>query len=336
MPDTNVTFVFTGQGSQYPGMGKELYEEDEFFKSSMDKCNDIYKGLKDGADLLETMFTATEEELEQTAVSQPSIVAIEWCLAQTLITRGVTPTCVLGHSVGEIAAACVAGAFSIETALELAVKRGEIMGALPSNNGVMHAVRQSNNNAGFAMNSVLTKMEQRHSIGVGSINGPRAIVLSGDEGCVNKVIKRLDAVTKQLKVSHAFHSPLMKAMKPDFEVALKKLGSNILQPLTIPLASTVTGEIIDVGSKITVEHWVEQVTNSVLFQKAFQETYKHQFEGKDSVVVEVGPKTTLGQVSKTLWRPKEKPLWASCFGGDNQDKISETVESITKRINDGP
>merc|ERR1712127_658450 len=128
----------------------------------------------------------------------------------------------------------------------------------------------------------------------------------------------------------------MKEMKPDFDVALKKLGSNILQPLTIPLASTVTGEIIDVGSKITVEHWVEQVDNTVLFMKAFQTTYKDKFEGKDAVVVEVGPKTTLGQVSKQLWRPKEKPLWASCFGGDNQAKISETVESITKRINDGP
>ena len=137
-----ILFVFTGQGSQYPGMGKELYEENNHFRLVMDNCNEIYKNLKgEDHDLLDLMFALSEDNLASTDISQPALVALEWSLAMTLQDHGVCPTLVLGHSVGEITAACVAGAMSIEAGLELAIRRGELMSNLSSVDGVMVAVQ---------------------------------------------------------------------------------------------------------------------------------------------------------------------------------------------------
>ena len=179
----DILFLFTGQGSQYPGMGKQLYEDDGVFRSSMDQCNDIYRRLNTGHDILELIFSVSKEELSKTNNAQPALVALEWCLAMRFQSDGICPTAVLGHSVGEITAACIAGAMSIETALELAIKRGEMMWALPQMDGVMVAVLCSLTEAVTAIAACLSDNEQE-MVGVGSVNGPQSIVLSGTHNVV--------------------------------------------------------------------------------------------------------------------------------------------------------
>ncbi|KAL7542765.1 hypothetical protein ACHAXR_013097 [Thalassiosira sp. AJA248-18] len=303
----DIVFLFTGQGSQYAGMGKELYHDNDAFRKAMDRCESIYQTLTDGKSLLDTMFNAEDEE-RVTLNAQPALVALEWSLAKMWQSNGVAPSIVLGHSVGEIAAACVAGAMTIETALEMVVARARLVNQLPHNIGTMVAVRCSMNEAEAAMASCLSEDEQ-HLVGVASVNGPNSIVISGMADVVNKVLLSMDKKGVHLQVSHAFHSPLMGAMQAEFRRIVESL--DIQQALTTPLASTVAGRIIKAGEIIDLEHWVKQLVAPVLFEHAFKDAMEHNEQSCD-IIVEFGPTPVLSKMAKSWWKQNGShpdPLW---------------------------
>ena len=147
--------------------------------------------------------------------AQPALVALEWSLTRMWQPNVVAPSIVLGHSVGEIAAACGAGAMTIETALELSFTRRRLVNQLPCHNGTMAAVRCSMEEANAAMSSCLSKGEH-NLVGMGSVNGPDSIVVLGMIDVVEKVLLELGEKKVYLQVSHAFHSPLMRGMESKY------------------------------------------------------------------------------------------------------------------------
>ncbi|KAL9188495.1 LOW QUALITY PROTEIN: hypothetical protein ACHAXT_006873 [Thalassiosira profunda] len=325
-PSNSVMFLFTGQGSQYAGMGSQLYEENEAFREAMDHCDDIYKSLSEGDSLLDMLFHSGNEELV-TKNAMPALIALEWSLAQMWKSSGVLPSVVLGHSLGEIAAACVAGAMTIETALALAVARAKLVHKLANNNGTMAAVRCSMEEATAAMASGLSE-DERGLVGVASVNGPKSIVLSGARDVVDKVLLAMDKRGMHLQVSHAFHSPLMKGMEAEFRRVVSAL--DIQQPLITPLASTVAGRILQAGEAIDAEHWVRQLCAPVLFQDAFQVAMSND-EGKPRIMVEIGPNPVLSKLARSWWKPDgsdEQPLWAASLDKTNPSMFEESLAAV--------
>merc|ERR1719253_1852148 len=330
----SMLFLFTGQGSQYAGMGKDLYDENQAFRGAMDQCESIYKSLTEGESLLDTIFN-TEDEDPITTIAQPALVALEWSLVRMWQSNEVTPSILLGHSVGEIAAACVAGAMTIETALELAVVRARLVHQLPSNNGTMAAVRCSMTEAKTAMSSCLSEDEQ-NLVGVASANGPNSVVISGVRDVVEKVLDMLGKTGVHLQVSHAFHSPLMRGMEVEFSRVVESL--DIQQPLTTPIASTVAGRIFQAGESIDVEHWVKQLTSPVLFEDAFKAVMTHDEENDRSrnIIVEVGPKSVLSKMARSWWKPTGRRqsdlLWAVSMEQGQPSTFNESLQAVCEAL----
>jgi epothilone polyketide synthase A len=236
-----LAFLFTGQGSQLAGMGKDLYSSSETFREGLDLCAAQFdKGLK--RPLLEVMFADEGSDasklLDQTGYAQPALFALEWALVQVWQSWGVVPDAVMGHSIGEIVAACVAGVFSLEDACRLVLARGQLMQALPAG-GAMVSVEADE----ATIRSLLVGKEEKVSIA--AINGPKQVVVSGERAAVAEVVSALEKQkvrTKKLEVSHAFHSPLMAPMLDEFG----KVAARVVyhRPKTT-LISNLTGKRVD-------------------------------------------------------------------------------------------
>lgn len=234
------------------------------------------------------------------------------------------PGIVIGHSIGEVAAACIAGGMSIETAMLIAVTRGRMMQALPAQDGVMVAVRTGAADVESALDSL--DVTDKSMVGIAAVNAPASCVISGKSGVVSKVLKRMDRDGIFVDVSHAFHSPLMQPMENHFRVFLSTLK---FAQLRVPLASTVTGEIILPGEQINIEHWVTQLAGSVLFSDALAkglrfvpgESIDSEYVCKIAAIVELGPSPVLTRMSKpwvqtTIFK-KESVVWACAIDKKN-------------------
>jgi len=278
----SVVFMFPGQGAQYAGMGAELYRTEPVFRAEVDRCAVILN-----FDLRSVLFPVAGQEEEasrqliQTKFTQPALFVIEYSLARLWMSWGVQPAAMIGHSVGEYAAACLAGVFSLEDALALVAERAALVQALPG--GSMLSVR-------LPEKDVLPLLNSR--LALAAVNSPNLCVVSGPDDDVAAVEKQLEAqgaAAKRLHTSHAFHSPMMEPVLAPFTERLRRVKFNAPQ---IPYVSNVTGDWITAAQATSPEYWAGHVRQTVRFAAGVGKLLVNA----DRLFLEVGPGHGLSQM----------------------------------------
>lgn len=306
--DPDVVFMFPGQGSQYVNMGQNLYDREPIFRAAVDQCSELLRPFLP-RDLREVMYPSVADEaaaalLRQTLYTQPALFTIEYALAQLWISWGIKPAALIGHSIGEFVAACLAGVFSLSDALKLVATRAQMMWDLPG--GSMLSVRLP-----------AAEVEKRlgSDLAIAAINGASLCVVSGATDAVAQLQQELEAeeiVCKPLHTSHAFHSPMMDAIVAPFAEVVKGIN---LTPPQIPFVSTVTTDWITDAQATDPLYWANHLRATVRFAEGVQTLWQNP----DRVLLEIGPRATATTLARQQAKDLQRQSAIASLGSSAQD-----------------
>lgn len=313
---SKIAFMFPGQGAQYVSMGKNLYNSNNLFRQLLDECFEIVKS-ETGEDLKSILFESTnidesEERLASTEMTQPALFIIEYALARILMQFEIKPAYLIGHSIGEYTAACIAGVFDMTKALKIVIKRGQLMRSIPT--GKMIAVRTSTGHLRSLDNS---------SFEIAADNSSSFCSISFKKENTKKVKAALDENEIQfvpLNTSHAFHSADFDPILDEFSKYIEQFN---LAPPKLPFISCLTGEFITPEQATSGSYWAQQLRNTVMFRKGITSIV----ENEDVIFLEVGPNTHLSSLVRQNKEVVNKKAIITTLG--KADSIEDRYKVIT-------
>ncbi|ELR72270.1 Malonyl CoA-acyl carrier protein transacylase [Fulvivirga imtechensis AK7] len=283
--DIRTIFLFPGQGAQYVNMGRGLYEQCKPFRRALDQCFEIYAQITN-EDLREIVFGDLREEgstINETKNVQPLIFSFEFALARVLMEAGIKPDYMIGHSIGEYTAACISGVLSLQDAMKLVIKRGELIQSLPK--GSMMAIMMEPED----LKPILSR-----DISIAAINSTGITVVSGEDKAIDELdttLKRQGVEGRKLHTSHAFHSHMMDPAIDKFEQMFKEVDINEPQ---IGYMSNLTGKPIQGEEIKKPSYWSAHLRNTVLFK----DNIENLPDKGNSIFIEVGPGNVLSSFVK--------------------------------------
>lgn len=316
-----VVFMFTGQGAQFVGMGRDLYQREPGYREHFDRCCDLLLPLL-GVDLRSVVFAEADDAraaafLQQTSIAQPALFALQYSLARLWLSWGIRPEAMIGHSIGEYAAACVAGVFSVESALALVATRGRLMQSAPP--GAMLAVM-------CGESELLPLLGQ--NVELAAVNAPGVCVASGDFAAIDELAARLDGsgiAHRRLHTSHAFHSRSMDGILAEFKQAVAAANP---QPPEVPFISNLSGDWIAASQACDPAYWAAHLRQCVRFADGVGTLLKTD----DRLLLEVGPGRTLSQMAQQHGgrNPSHRFLHSQPGAGDQEPGLRRLYETLAQ------
>jgi myxalamid-type polyketide synthase MxaB len=303
-----VVWLFTGQGSQYTGMGKDLYDTETYFRDSMNRCNAVLEPML-GCSIFDILWDESfSQRLNETQFTQPALFALEVSLAGMLTNLGLKPDAVAGYSIGELSAACVAGVFSIDDGLRLAAERGRTVSDYASGGSMLAVMAPAD-----IISGLITGTD---GVQIATYNGPAGQVLAGSPESLEEVHKRcsdLKITTRKLSVSHAFHTDAIVPAQVPFRDSISSI--EFKNPI-IPIISSVTGQYAD-DDILNLDYWVNQLRHPVRFDLVMQLLMEQDF----GLFIEIGPKPTLITMGRRYPGARDR-LWLNLISDNEKDSIA--------------